>query len=52
MRVPPELAAALVKLHRDNASTLTPDPAYVAFFYSHPPPLERIERLRRAVASA
>jgi STE24 endopeptidase len=41
-----ELAAALVKLHRDNASTLTPDPLYVAFYYSHPPPLVRITRLR------
>jgi STE24 endopeptidase len=40
-----ELAAALVKLHRDNASTLTPDPLYAAFFYSHPPPLARIARL-------
>ncbi len=43
-----ELATALVKLHRDNASTLTPDPVYVAFFYSHPPPLTRITRLRAA----
>ncbi|HET7756434.1 MAG TPA: M48 family metallopeptidase [Steroidobacteraceae bacterium] len=43
-----ELAAALVKLHRDNASTLTPDPWYVAFYYSHPPPLARITRLRTA----
>ena len=42
-----ELAAALVKLHRDNASTLTPDPLYVAFYYSHPPPLARITRLRQ-----
>ncbi|HEY4750613.1 MAG TPA: M48 family metallopeptidase [Steroidobacteraceae bacterium] len=41
-----ELAAALVKLHRDNASTLTPDPVYAAFYYSHPPPLSRILRLR------
>ncbi len=41
-----ELAAALVRLHRDNASTLTPDPLYVAFYYSHPPPLVRITRLR------
>jgi STE24 endopeptidase len=41
-----ELAAALVKLHRDNASTLTPDPLYAAFYYSHPPPLSRILRLR------
>jgi STE24 endopeptidase len=45
-----ELAVALVKLHRDNASTLTPDPLYAAFYYSHPPPLTRITRLR-AVAS-
>lgn len=41
-----ELATALVKLHRDNASTLTPDPLYAAFYYSHPPPLSRILRLR------
>ena len=34
-----ELATALVKLHRDNASTLTPDPVYAAFYYSHPAPL-------------
>jgi STE24 endopeptidase len=43
-----ELAAALVKLHKDNASTLTPDPVYAAFYYSHPPPLARIARLRAA----
>ncbi len=43
-----ELAAALVKLHRDNASTLTPDHLYAAFYYSHPPPLVRILRLRAA----
>ena len=43
-----ELAAALVKLHRDNASTLTPDPVYAAFYYSHPTPLARIARLRAA----
>jgi STE24 endopeptidase len=47
-----ELASALVKLHRDNASTLTPDPVYAAFYYSHPPPLERIARLRGALAGA
>ncbi|MBS0366106.1 MAG: M48 family metallopeptidase [Proteobacteria bacterium] len=41
-----QLAAALVKLHRDNASTLTPDPWYSGFYYSHPPPLQRIGRLR------
>ena len=45
-----ELAAALVKLYRDNANTLTPDPVYVAFHYSHPPALERISRLKAATA--
>jgi STE24 endopeptidase len=47
-----ELATALVKLHRDNATTLTPDPRYAAFYYSHPPPLMRIARLRRVPGSA
>jgi STE24 endopeptidase len=47
-----ELATALVKLHKDNASTLTPDPVYVAFYYSHPPPLTRITRLRAAASMA
>jgi STE24 endopeptidase len=46
-----ELATALVKLHRDNASTLTPDPVYAAFYYSHPPPLARISRLQAAAAA-
>jgi STE24 endopeptidase len=42
---PRMLAAALVKLYRDNASTLTPDPLYAAFHASHPPALARIARL-------
>ena len=45
-----ELAAALVKLYRDNASTLTPDPVYSAFYYSHPPALARISRLLAAAS--
>jgi STE24 endopeptidase len=40
-----DLARALVKLYQDNASTLTPDPVYVRFYYSHPPALERIAHL-------
>jgi len=40
-----ELAAALLKLHEDNASTLTPDPLYVRFYYSHPPATERLAAL-------
>jgi STE24 endopeptidase len=46
-----ELASALVKLYRDNASTLTPDPLYTAFYYSHPPALERIARLTGATGA-
>jgi STE24 endopeptidase len=47
-----ELASALVKLYRDNASTLTPDPLYTAFYYSHPPAIERIARLTDASPAA
>ncbi|WP_407280096.1 M48 family metallopeptidase [Aromatoleum evansii] len=41
-----DLAQALVKLYRDNASTLTPDPLYSSFFDSHPPAALRVARLR------
>jgi STE24 endopeptidase len=47
-----ELASALVKLYRENASTLTPDPLYTAFYYSHPPALERIARLTGAAPAS
>jgi STE24 endopeptidase len=40
-----DLANALLKLHEDNASTLTPDPVYVRFYYSHPPASERLAAL-------
>ena len=40
------LASALVKLYRENATTLTPDPVYSTFYHSHPPALIRIGRLR------
>ena len=40
-----DLASALLKLYNDNASTLTPDPLYVRFYYSHPPASERLARL-------
>ncbi|MFL9881644.1 M48 family metallopeptidase [Paraburkholderia agricolaris] len=42
-----DLVNALVKLYEDNASTLTPDPIYTAFYYSHPPASQRIDRLLR-----
>jgi STE24 endopeptidase len=40
-----DLASALLKLYEDNASTLTPDPLYVKFYYSHPPASERLGRM-------
>lgn len=40
-----DLASALLKLYQDNASTLTPDPLYVKFYYSHPPASERLARM-------
>ena len=45
-----DLANALLKLHEDNAATLTPDPVYVRFYYSHPPASERLAALRQIVA--
>jgi STE24 endopeptidase len=47
-----ELASALVKLYEDNASTLTPDPLYVKWYYSHPPASERLSRIGNAAAPA
>ena len=42
-----ELIAALVGLYKENASTLTPDPLYSAFYDSHPPAMVRIAHLQR-----
>jgi STE24 endopeptidase len=41
-----DLATALLKLHEDNGSTLTPDPVYARFYYSHPPASERLAALK------
>lgn len=41
------LASALLKLYEDNAATLTPDPLYARFYYSHPPAVERLAQLQR-----
>ena len=46
------LVSGLVKLYRDNASTLTPDPVYSAFYHSHPPAPARIAHLERHTRSA
>ena len=40
-----DLRQALLKLYQDNASTLTPDQLYVAFYHSHPPASQRLARL-------
>jgi STE24 endopeptidase len=40
-----DLTTALLKLYEDNASTLTPDPLFVKFYYSHPPATERLPRM-------
>lgn len=39
------LISGLVKMYRDNASTLTPDPLYSAFYHSHPPAPVRVAHL-------
>ena len=43
-----DLSTALLKLYEDNASTLTPDPVFVKFYYSHPPASERLARMGSA----
>jgi STE24 endopeptidase len=47
-----KLVEALVKLYRENANTLTPDPLYSAFHDSHPPAPVRIANLRARQATA
>ena len=45
-----DLETALVKLYRDNSTTLTPDRVHSAFYDSHPSAVERITRLQRLAA--
>lgn len=40
-----DLIQALVKLYKENANTLTPDPLYSAFYDSHPPAPVRVAHL-------
>lgn len=44
------LIQALVKLYKENANTLTPDPVYSAFHDSHPPAPIRIKHLTAKTA--
>ena len=46
------LVTALVKLYKDNASTLTPDPLHSAFYDSHPPAALRVARLEALAGTA
>ena len=48
---PENMASALVKLSRENLSNLHPHPWYAAFYYSHPPVVDRIRQLKAAVRS-
>jgi STE24 endopeptidase len=43
---PQALAAALIKLSRENLSNLHPHPLYAKFYYSHPPVVERVRDLK------
>jgi STE24 endopeptidase len=45
---PGAMASALVKLTKENLSNLHPHPLYAAFYYSHPPVVERIRDLKQS----
>jgi STE24 endopeptidase len=47
-----KMISGLVKLYEENASTLTPDPIYSAFHYSHPPAAIRIAHIEQKMQSA
>lgn len=47
-----KMISGLVKLYEENASTLTPDPLYSAFHYSHPPAAIRIAHIQEKIQSA
>ena len=41
-----DMTSALIKLSKDNLSNLHPHPLYAAFYYSHPPIVERIKAIQ------
>ncbi len=47
-----DLQSALLTLYTDNANTLTPDPLYARFYYSHPPASERLAHIQAAPLGA
>jgi len=42
------ISTALIKLSKDNLSNLHPHPLYAAFYYSHPPVVQRIETINKS----
>lgn len=48
---PAHLITALVRLYKDNASTMTPDPLHSLFYDSHPKAMERIARLQTHITT-
>jgi STE24 endopeptidase len=49
---PLDLASAIIKLSRENLANLYPHPLYAAFYYTHPPLVERVRRLREMHAAS
>jgi len=49
---PQDLASALIKMSAENLSNLFPHPFYAAFYYSHPPTVERVTQLRQLGSAA
>ena len=47
-RAPAPMAEALIKLGKDNLANLHPHPWYAAVYYSHPPLVQRVERILSA----
>ena len=43
------MASALIKLSKDNLSNLYPHPFYAAFYYSHPPIVQRIKDIKKTL---
>ncbi|MCO4755946.1 MAG: M48 family metallopeptidase [Bacteriovoracaceae bacterium] len=44
-----ELISALVKMYKDNSSSLTPSPVYSKFYFSHPPAAERVKFIKSQI---
>ena len=43
---PKALAISLIKLSKDNLANLHPHPLYAWFYYSHPPVVKRVDRIK------